>query len=280
MDVIPEQVLSGHANEVPEDVDEECEHEYEEEEESYQQNWEYPGEGIIRGLLIERDDAGLCGYMMAIAGRKCSSAKLNALSYANLAAGLGGFANLWLKCTMMLIWVSLGDTTIMEFKYVGTWVVVIITLVFLVIQLYFLNMGLAKHESITIIPIYQGLFLLHTMLVGGIYFNEFESLDSLSSVMFPIGMAITVVGLFILTSREKIVVPGGSPRAVHHTGSMDEVDFFPLDASAAVEMRITSPRGVYSPTQSSPGRRQPRVALYDSPAIHAKPSHDPVASLS
>ena len=32
------------------------------------------------------------------------------------------------------------------------------------------------------------------MLVGGIYFNEFESLDSLSSVMFPIGMAITVVG--------------------------------------------------------------------------------------
>ena len=203
------------------------------------------------GILTEKDDAGWCGSVLGEYGRKCSAERLNALAYANLAAGMGGFANLWLKCTMMLAWVSLSGRNINEFKYFATWVVVIVTVAFLIVQLMYLNLGLAKHDSITIIPIYQGLFLVNTMMVGGVYFNEFESLDVLGALFFSVGMVIIVAGLMILTSREKIVLPDPlgthspiqSPTAPSPTGA----DFQALELSTprgamAVELGELSAR--------------------------------------
>jgi hypothetical protein len=178
---------------------------------------------FIPGVLIERDTEGFCGSLLAYAGRKMSAEKLNALSYANLAAGMGGIGNMWLKCTMMLVWVSTSEKHFSEFKYVGTWFVVLATLSFLACQLMFLNLGLAKHESITIIPIYSGLLLVNIMLVGGIYFNEFDGLDTLGSISFTVGMIITVAGLFVVTSREKIVLP--DPLGT----SEDAIEFMALD---------------------------------------------------
>jgi len=160
------------------------------------------------GVLIERDDDGPVGKLLARLGRKCSAEKLNALAYANMAAAIGGFSNLWLKCTTMLVWVSLsgGEKAENEFAKPGTYFVVLLTIGSLIAQLYVLNLGLALHEAITIVPIYQGLFLLNTGLIGGIYFEEFDTLSPAGAVFFPLGMLIIMLGLFVLTSREKLVI--------------------------------------------------------------------------
>ena len=64
-----------------------------------------------------------------------------------------------------------------------------------------LNMGLAKFDALTNVPVFQCLWMLFGVISGGVFFREFSAFDPLQSFMFPLGVSFCLAGVFVLSSR-------------------------------------------------------------------------------
>ena len=71
-----------------------------------------------------------------------------------------------------------------------------------VLQLVFLNMGLAKFEALQYIPAFTVLYILMGTMVGLIFYEEYRSMDSLSWGLFSLGLGFIVAALVILGQKK------------------------------------------------------------------------------
>lgn len=69
----------------------------------------------------------------------------------------------------------------------------------LLLQLRYLNMGLAYHAALLVVPIYQSFWVIGSIIAGGIYFKEFAAFDLLGGTMFCLGVVIALSGIYVLT---------------------------------------------------------------------------------
>jgi len=69
----------------------------------------------------------------------------------------------------------------------------------LFLQLRYLNMGLAHHDALVIVPIYQTFWVMVSIIAGGVYFKEFMSFSAITGLLFGGGVAIALSGIYMLT---------------------------------------------------------------------------------
>lgn len=73
----------------------------------------------------------------------------------------------------------------------------------LLLQLRYLNMGLAYHAALLVVPIYQSFWVIGSIIAGGVYFKEFAAFDLLGGSMFCLGVIIALSGIYVLTYFRK-----------------------------------------------------------------------------
>ncbi|KAH9261284.1 hypothetical protein BASA81_000988 [Batrachochytrium salamandrivorans] len=69
----------------------------------------------------------------------------------------------------------------------------------IVMQMINLNKGLSRFESSYNVPTFTGTFIVAVAVSGGVVYGEFAHFSLLSSILFPIGVFLCVLGVFALT---------------------------------------------------------------------------------
>lgn len=67
-----------------------------------------------------------------------------------------------------------------------------------VLQITILNQGLQRFRMLTFVPLYQVVWALQSIIMGGVFFQEFSNLKSHQLVLFPTGVIITMVGVLTM----------------------------------------------------------------------------------
>ena len=80
----------------------------------------------------------------------------------------------------------------------------------IMLQIAFLNQGLARFESLYNVPIFTSTWIVGTVLGGGIFYGEFASFSLVQALLFPLGIVICCLGVFLLAR--------GTPEDHHRDG--------------------------------------------------------------
>jgi len=83
--------------------------------------------------------------------------------------------------------------------YPGTYVIVFCLVGCILLQLYFLNLGLARFESMYNVPVFTGTFIVGVALGGGVFYGEFSQFSPWQAVLFPLGVGMCIAGVFMLS---------------------------------------------------------------------------------
>ena len=66
------------------------------------------------------------------------------------------------------------------------------------------SLGLAKHDAVLFLPLYSGLLIICSTLLGGIFYQEFHCFHKIGLSLFFIGIGIVVLGMILLTRRQEV----------------------------------------------------------------------------
>ncbi|GIL54886.1 hypothetical protein Vafri_10566 [Volvox africanus] len=162
------------------------------------------------------------------------------VSYAIFSALLGSQSVLFGKSISVIL-----RTTFTESNQLGNWYTWVVLPLFTFTALFWvtrLNKGLRMFPAMIIVPLLQIAWTLFSIVSGMLYFQEYKGFTTLKAIMFPVGVLIVFIGVFILTS-------GG--RAPPEEEEKEEVGETPED-----------------------GQRPPKVSMYDNAMYSARSDMD------
>eukprot|EP00747_Dinoflagellata_sp_TGD_P181534 gnl/TRDRNA2_/TRDRNA2_35404_c0_seq1.p1 gnl/TRDRNA2_/TRDRNA2_35404_c0~~gnl/TRDRNA2_/TRDRNA2_35404_c0_seq1.p1 ORF type:complete len:399 (+),score=55.00 gnl/TRDRNA2_/TRDRNA2_35404_c0_seq1:151-1347(+) len=125
-----------------------------------------------------------------------SSGTVHALLYTGTSACFAWYAVLQAKCTAALFVVSTGNLADHIF-----WLLGLGTAACALCQIHLLNMGLKHGRAVLVLPTYESISMVGQVIIGGIFFNEFDNLTVLDHVRFWSGVACILCGVAILAFR-------------------------------------------------------------------------------
>ncbi|CAK9054468.1 Probable magnesium transporter NIPA8 [Durusdinium trenchii] len=145
--------------------------------------------------------------------------------YGFIAGGFGGFQNVFFKSIGVLMKSSVFDdveTNAWDTFY--PYVFIVTTLVLAILQLSFLNKGMARYDAILVFPLYNASYIFLSVVIGALYYGEFNDFSSTQWTLFPIGVITTMAGilLFILKPRENQSEAGKTTKATKDQEHEDE----------------------------------------------------------
>lgn len=149
------------------------------------------------------------------------SALVVPILYSCVAAMVGTQSVVQAKCLSTLIHASwAGDN---QLGHLFTYVVLFLFLGGTFFWLYRVNKALSSFDGLFIIPVLQAFFVIWTIIVGGVYFKEFEDFTFARMSGFVLGVMIVVVGVFLLA-------PPPRSAASHNNTNLDheQNDAIPL----------------------------------------------------
>jgi hypothetical protein len=122
------------------------------------------------------------------------------ISYAFITACIGTFTNIFMKGSIEMISLSIaGDNQSGDFYF---WLFIILCILCALTQLTATVWMMCTFPAVFIVPLYQCLFIISLIVGGGVYFQEFDKMDSLAVVFFSIGVIICFSGIFIITAMD------------------------------------------------------------------------------
>lgn len=124
--------------------------------------------------------------------------------YGFIAGGFGALQNIFFKSAGVLTKTSVIEGGESAWTTAYPYVFLITVAILAISQLSFLNKGMARYDAILILPLYNACYIFLSVSMGALYFGEFDNFDLLQSILFPVGVFITVLGilLFIFKPRE------------------------------------------------------------------------------
>ncbi|GIL93388.1 hypothetical protein Vretimale_17472 [Volvox reticuliferus] len=120
------------------------------------------------------------------------------VSYAIFSALLGSQSVLFGKSISVIL-----RTTFTESNQLGNWYTWVVLPLFTFTALFWvtrLNKGLRMFPAMIIVPLLQIAWTLFSIVSGMLYFQEYKGFTTLKAIMFPVGVLIVFIGVFILTS--------------------------------------------------------------------------------
>ena len=124
------------------------------------------------------------------------SALVIPILYSCVAAMVGTQSVVQAKCLSTLIHASWAGEN--QMGHVFTYVVLFLFLGGTFFWLYRVNKALSSFDGLFIIPVLQAFFVIWTIIVGGVYFKEFEDFTPSRMFGFILGVMVVVVGVFLL----------------------------------------------------------------------------------
>lgn len=121
------------------------------------------------------------------------------ISYASL-SGIFGAQSVLFARTIDLLFVGSTRGGRIFLLYPGTYIVVFCLVGCIFLQLYFLNLGLARFESLYNVPIFTSTWIVGTVLGGGIFYGEFAQFSVAQAILFPLGVFLCCLGVFFLAT--------------------------------------------------------------------------------
>jgi len=89
-----------------------------------------------------------------------------------------------------------------EFSNVATYIILICMLVAIFGQIHWLAVGLKDFDAVIMVPVFQCVFVVFSIIGGAAYFGEFRTFSRLQTIMFPLGVVILVIGVLGLAMHK------------------------------------------------------------------------------
>lgn len=122
------------------------------------------------------------------------------LSYAALGGMMASYTVLFAKSLINLLVTSIFDGQ-NQFTSVLAWVILVVTVVTAVSQVYWINMGLKKYDALLQVPVFFTIWVLLDIVGGGIYYGEFDGFTPEKYALFCLGVLIVFFGVALLAKR-------------------------------------------------------------------------------
>ncbi len=74
-------------------------------------------------------------------------------------------------------------------------------------SIYWMQRALQLFDALIVVPMFQVTFSILSILTGAIYFEEIYSFSALQGGLFPLGVFITILGIWLLSQRESLQGP-------------------------------------------------------------------------
>lgn len=126
--------------------------------------------------------------------------RLTAFQYATIAAILAWYSVLTAKISSSLVFSSWHHTDNQLDRW-ESWVALITMLVLAASNLHFLNMALSSGEAVYVVPVYESMSIFGQTLLGGIFFQEFQHLDTIQHINFWMGVSCIMIGVICLARK-------------------------------------------------------------------------------
>jgi hypothetical protein len=89
-----------------------------------------------------------------------------------------------------------------------------------------INQGLRRYNAVLFIPLYNCFYIILSSTLGAITYKEFSSYTLAQWICFPLGIMMTVVGIFIMSLKDpteesdmKVTpLPSASPSKAESSG--------------------------------------------------------------
>jgi hypothetical protein len=128
--------------------------------------------------------------------------KYHRFAYASLAGTMGAQSVLFAKCCAELLRLTFtGDGVFLA--YWETYFVLLGMFGSIYLQIKWLNSGLRLFTALYIVPVFQSFWILISVIGGIVFYGEYKGVfnDFVSSMCFPLGIGLTIVGVYVLTTR-------------------------------------------------------------------------------
>ncbi|KAF9122101.1 hypothetical protein BGX30_002207 [Mortierella sp. GBA39] len=122
------------------------------------------------------------------------------LSYAALGGMMASYTVLFAKSLINLLVTSIFDGE-NQFTSALAWVILVVTVVTAVSQVYWINMGLKKYDALLQVPVFFTIWVLLDIVGGGIYYDEFSGFTATKYVLFCLGVLTVFFGVALLAKR-------------------------------------------------------------------------------
>jgi uncharacterized membrane protein len=199
---------------------------------------------------LRREDKNSIHYLQVV--------RYHRFCYAALSGTIGAQSVLFAKCSaeLLMSWLVGGGFV---FFYYQTWFVVSLMVATIFLQLKFLNEGLRHFDALYIVPVFQSFWILISVIAGLVFFGEYREMTQHQMVMFPIGIFITISGVYYLSQRgvdEVPPVPAVSSHSSEHKAAAPMPDAEKGLAPAHVSPRPKLPQPQPQPQQQQQQQQQ------------------------
>jgi len=144
---------------------------------------------------------------------------MHSVSFALLAGTAGSVAVTCAKAAAELVKAEIDHpgSAAFEKHWFAAPAAIIVLVTMLVLQIHFLNAGLERFDVLLIVPMYQGFWIILTAAAGMVTYREYENFGVLEGVFFPLGVVVTLVGVYVMSLR---------PQGYSLITTDDDDDFF------------------------------------------------------
>ena len=123
------------------------------------------------------------------------------LSYTYLSSFISSIAYIFLKCFVQII----SNNIKQAIKQALTYLVLSIFIILLICVEYFRQKALKLFNNLYVIPLFQCQLIIYGTTLGGLFFDEIQSLSDWHRLIFFIGIFCIIIGVTILTSSSILI---------------------------------------------------------------------------
>ncbi|CAG8545789.1 4315_t:CDS:2 [Acaulospora morrowiae] len=122
------------------------------------------------------------------------------IAYAVLASSMATLTTLFAKSLINLLTQTFVHQD-NQFNNLLSWIILLVTSVTAVGQVYWLNIGLKKYDALIQVPIFFCNWSLYDIIGGGIYYDEFKNFTTIKYLEFALGVMMIFFGVVLLSKR-------------------------------------------------------------------------------
>ncbi|KAF9977821.1 hypothetical protein BGZ73_004734 [Actinomortierella ambigua] len=158
------------------------------------------------------------------------------LSYAAMGGLMASITVLFAKSLINLLVTSIFEHN-NQFDSGLSWVILIVTVVTAVSQVYWINMGLKKYDALLQVPVFFTIWVLLDIIGGGIYYGEFKGFTAKKYVMFCLGVLIVFTGVGFLAKRLAVLAREDAGVTSPSTTTVDQRSSIVVDGPSPEESK-------------------------------------------
>ena len=152
------------------------------------------------------------------------------LYYPTLAGVFGAHSVLGAKSAIEMIKGNISGRSPDDIKSALFVVFILVCVVAIYLQCYFLNKGLSRADALLVVPIYQVAWVMMNTVLGMIYFRDWFTMTNTQVGIFCLGVVITLFGVYLLSLREKTPVAAFARAATTVDANDDDAEPAALEA--------------------------------------------------